>query len=160
MRKTVYMIDVSKKYNKNWYEFKGISVSDMYYIFNKKYKNISIYYDIPDNDDGDCTVKFSALKKKKIKSSFKFSKIKNTNTDVMIITDGEANLFNYSHLEVFCLAKQHQEIMTGIALYISVHDFDWNAFCYFATDDILQEVMAYIKEKAQLVITDDYSYFS
>lgn len=38
MRKTVYMIDGSEYYNKNWYEFKGISVSDIYYFFNKKYK--------------------------------------------------------------------------------------------------------------------------
>lgn len=158
MRKTVYMIDSSEHYNKNWYVFKGISVFDIYYFFKKKYKNISIYFDIPDDDEGD--FKFSTLKKKRIKSSFKFSQIENTNTDVLIITDGETNLFNYSHLEVFYLAKQHQEIMEGIALYISVHDFDWNAFCYFATDDILQEVMAYIKSRAILVITDDYSYFS
>ena len=41
MRETVYMIDASEYYNKNWYVFKGISVSDIYYLFNEKYKNIS-----------------------------------------------------------------------------------------------------------------------
>lgn len=161
MRKTVYMIDASEYYNKNWYEFKGISVSDIYYFFNKKYKNISIYYDIPDDDEGECTYKFSILKKKRIKSKFNlFSRHNDFGTDVIIITGGQTNLFNYSHQEVFDSVNQHPEIMTGITFYMSVHDFDWHAVCYFATDDILQEVIAYIKEKAQLVITDDYSYFS
>lgn len=156
MRETVYMIDASEYYNKNWYVFKGISVSDIYYLFNEKYKNISIYHDIPEEDDeGD--YKFSTLKKKKIKS---FSRHNDWGTDVMIITDGETNLFNYSHDEVFDLVKQHPEIMTGIPFYMSVHDLDWHAICYFATDEILQEFMAYIKEKTVLVLTDDYSYFS
>lgn len=159
MRKTVYMIDGSEYYNKNWYVFKGISVSDIYYFFKKKYKNISLYYDIPDDDEG--YFKFSTLKKKKIKSKYNlFSRHNELGTDVIIITGGETNLFNYSHQEVFDLINQHSEIMTGITFYMSVHDLDWHAVCYFATDDILQEVMAYIKEKALLVITDDYSYFS
>ena len=158
MRKTVYMIDVSKKYNKNWYVFKGISVFDIYYFFEKKYKNISIYFDIPDDDEGD--FKFSTLKKKRIKSSFKFSQIENTNTDVLIITDGETKLFNYSHQEVFDLVKKNPEIMNGIPFFMSVHDHDWHAVCYFATDDILKKIMTYIKSRAILVITDDYSYFS
>lgn len=157
MRKTVYMIDASEYYNKNWYVFKGISVSDIYPFFKKKYKNISIYFDIPDEDEGD--YKFSTLKKKRIKASFKFSKIENTNTDVLIITDGETNLFNYSHDEVFDLVKQHPEIMNGIPFFMSVHDHDWHAICYFATDDILKKIMTYIKSRAILVITDDYSYF-
>lgn len=160
MRKTVYMIDSSEYFNKNWYEFKGISVTDIYYFFKKKYKNISIYFDIPENDDGECTYKFSILKKKRIKSSFKFSKIENTNTDVLIITDGDTNLFNYSHQEVFDLVKKHPEIMNGIPFFMSVHDHDWNAICYFAAHEILQAFMAYIKGKAVLVITDDYSHFS
>jgi len=161
MRKTVYMIDVSKKYNKNWYEFKGISVSDIYYFFNKKYKNISIYYDIPDDDEGECTYKFSILKKKRIKSKFNlFSRHNDFGTDVMIITDDETNLFNYSHQEVFDLVKKNPEIMNGIPFFMSVHDHDWHAVCYFATDDILKKIMTYIKSRAILVITDDYSYFS
>lgn len=105
--------------------------------------------------------KFSILKKKRIKSKFNlFSRHNDFGTDVIIITGGQTNLFNYSHQEVFDLVNQHPEIMTGITFYMSVHDFDWHAVCFFATDDILQEVIAYIKEKAQLVITDDYSHFS
>ncbi|MDY0278519.1 MAG: hypothetical protein RBQ97_10600 [Acholeplasma sp.] len=38
MRKTVYMIDGSEHYNKNWYVFKGISVFDIYYFFKKSIK--------------------------------------------------------------------------------------------------------------------------
>jgi hypothetical protein len=62
--------------------------------------------------------------------------------------------------DVIMKSLKKGEMLENISIYISVHDFDWRAICYFSKEKLYNKFIEYVEPRAQIKYIQDWNEFS
>ena len=156
MRRVVKILtggEVEKHYGDNCWVINGISLIDIAKFLLQRAKKLLVYIDIDQASSLKSESHISVSKGKKLRTLKKKQHSYQIGTNVIIATNkGIGKLLDKTHDQ---LLVDHSDL-NEFDFFVSVHDFDWQAICFFKDANVFQELADYIEKRALIEHVKDW----